>query len=627
MPELRGKISAKLAKESLLAFRSVAREQALAGDIFPLIRYEWPELIIKDPYELELFAKHCIRKDNLDLRLDDFQVELIRCVFDGKHSQAFMGGGTGLGKGFCVGGIITNLWYSLYSGPIYSKIVMVGPTTDHLIKNMFADTATWRLKMTSHDSDCEFIDDPHVEGMVDKKDRRHTVTLANTSSGEAISGAHSPNTLYIFEEASGIPSEYYTNALSQTKFLIAVSNPRLPSGWFYDGYPKEFTNGIKTIQSSAGPRKILSVGAVDCLNVRAKRLSGMLSPVCGIDIEGVSFDPGEVIPMDMKPLVRPLIPGQICFDRCESLKLTRPPDEVEWAVYGRFPRSNKMLMLFDPDWKAESIKRHSEIKSKILSKALGLDVGGSKTGDPSCLAIGDVQGVKSLTVFREKNLAILKGLVFATAREHGIDLLTGRYPVAIDVIGIGQMMADQMELEGVWVIRVENNGAVIRNKEDYSNRRTEVYGDLAEYLDPKCVAEPLALPDDDMLWEELHAIEKIFQSNGRRFSLIPKRRAPSQQGARITDNRQSIEEKIKRSPDRADAVTLYGQAIRELPEFMSTTTHQFNPSAKLKRYDPFLGTGDLLVTYWSGKTKKVTKEEFVAEFGSESPIPFGTKIF
>lgn len=634
---LTGTISSDKAIRARLAARSLAREDALAGDPFPLLRYEWPELIIRDPYELELFAKHCQRKDHLDLRLDDFQIELIRCPFDGKHTQAFMGGGTGLGKGFCTGGMIINLWFSLFDGvdnEDYCKIVIVGPTIDHLIKNMFADTKTWRRRMTSHKNGCEEVE-IQIEKLIDKRNDQHSVTMANTSSGEAMSGAHSPKTMYVFEEASAVPFSYYNDSLSQAKFLIAVSNPRLPSGWFYEGYPKEFTNGIKTIQSSAGPRRIFSLGAIDCLNVRAKRLEQLLAPTCGIAIEGVNFAPGDQIPMSMKPFVKPLITGQTCYDRCEILKNTRPKEEVEWAVYGRFPRHNSLLMLFDPGWKTESVAKHRELENEklqksILVKACGLDVGGSATGDPSCLALGDVVGCKNITLFKEKNLAILKGMVYATCRENGIDLKSGNYPIAIDVIGIGQMLADQMEMEGVWAIRVQNQGGVIRNGEDYVNRRTEVFGDLAELIDPKCTDTDkiFALPDDDMLWEELHALEKIYQGNGRRFILIPKRRPPNQQGgAKIVDNRQSIEEKIKRSPDRADAVSLLGQAIRELPEFGYTTYSQFDPSMKLKKYEPFTGTNEILVTYWSGSKKKMSKEEFVLKFGSENPVPFGMAKF
>ena len=99
------------------------------GDPFPFIRYEWPDLLITDREELADFKYNCLRTDNLDLRLDDFQVDFIRSTFDRMHTRVFGSGGTKLGKGCIVGGIIVNTWFDMHPD---SKIVMRGPDVDHV---------------------------------------------------------------------------------------------------------------------------------------------------------------------------------------------------------------------------------------------------------------------------------------------------------------------------------------------------------------------------------------------------------------------------------------------------------------------------------------------------------------
>lgn len=609
---------------SRLALRALAQKELERGNPFPMIRYEWPNLIIRDPMDQEAFRKFCKRQDNLDLRLDDFQIDMIRSVFDLKHVQLFMAGGTKMGKGFVTGYIICNLWWNLFPK---CKIILIGPTTTHLQDNLFAEVVAGRRDMTSFKNGL-VVCDVQKERLSDPENQDHFLKLANTSSGESLSGSHSVATLYVYDEASGCPEGYYTEALSQAAMLVAISNPRAPSGWFFHGFPADFDSGAKTIISDMGPRRIIAAGAVDCINVRANRLSKLIAPACGIDILGRHFDSGQVIPIELKPHVRELIPGQVCKRLCEALKLLKDQAQVGFRVYGRFPRDGSLFQVFAPSWRPRSVELRQKFleNSRLTAAAAGIDPSGSSSGDPCVIALGNVLGVRAIIEIQDPNLTTLRHQIYRECESYGVDLRDGGIPVAIDCIGLGHNMADEMESEGVWIVRIDARKKPESESEEFSNRRAEFYGQLAEMLNPKYIGEePWGLPDCDLLWQELYALEKIYLPDARGYSLNPKRRAEGQKPQKIADNRQSIEEKIGRSPDRSDAVAYLGQAVRLLPEWLDHNEGQFDPQNELKSYEP-LGRDQVRVVFWNGKSLDFSKAEFLSLYG-ENPECFGAMNF
>lgn len=622
MQEITYEITEKDRLKALAAAYKLAMIALRRGDPFPMVRFEWPELIITDPAELEEFGKVIDRPDNRDLRLDDFQVDAVRSVFDQKHTQVRISGGTKLGKGLITGGFIVNLWFDLYDD---CKIVLVGPNTDHLKINMFGEAATWRRKMTSYKIGLN-VPDVQKEKIEDANKPTHVIKLANTDSGEGMSGNHSVATLYVFDEASNAPDEYYMNALSQCKMLIGVSNPRAPSGWFYKGYEAAqfFDGGSMTAMASTGPMRLLSIGAVHCANVKAKRLMNRIAPPGGIHINGRGFKQGEVIPIELAKYTDPLIPGQVCYDKCEELKQTCSPDEKEWRVYGRFPRSSKLFQIFQVDWKKKLGAKCRQQKERILSRAIGVDVAGSVDGDYTTFAFGNEVGLADLYMMHQPNHAELSGLLAAIARERGLDIFDGSVPVAIDVVGIGKGLADFLEEKGCLIIKVSNGKIAERDTQTYGNRRAEVYGELSIAIDPDVNQNPWLIPDDhqysDRIWQELVALEKIYMSDGRKWRLTPKRPTPSQRGKAVEDNRQALSEKLGRSPDCADAVSLLYQAVRELPEFEENFVLQFDPSAEVKEMLRDSRTGDVEVLFWNGKREILTAAEYERRFGKFGAI-------
>ena len=953
------------------------------NDPFEFIRYEWRELLITDPEEQAEFAKYCERKDNLDLRLDDFQVDAIRSVFDGKHTQVRLSGGTKLGKGFSIGGLVVNIWFDRYPD---CKIILVGPNNGHVRDNLFGEASKWRRMMTSFKSG---LCTPEVqkEKIEEQGNEMHFIKIVNTESGEGMSGYHchsedtevmtdsgwklfselsgaerlltmdpisknciwekptavhayrhegemyecneryadfcvTPNhrmliqsvkmkkpvfleardffdggisqnnrwthagvdfdcedvesyvipefesahkkycsrvvsmdqwcdfagwvaseghvkvldgvassvtvgqkksenfelirdamrpfgnvtetcgeeglvsftitsrqiaahvadkigvgsfhvrvpeeifkvsprqmkiflkshllgdgyvrknctrnkkedrevhyscspeltsgihalrtligqyasvnrhyevghtseidgmevvsnygmnavycgksppkfwwrnkkvkkkkykgmvycatvptfgtlltrrngkcfwsgnsydrvtgvpvTLICIDESSGCPEKYYTDALSQTRMLIAISNPRAPSGWFYNGFAsaRGFISGCATQNSSSGPMRLISVGGIHCVNVRAKRLANLIGPPKGIHINGREFRQGEPIPESFFKYVKPLIPGQMTLDKFQELEETR---DREWRAYGRFPKSGTEFDLFGYDWKEIHKTQYALRDEKVRCRAIGFDVGRSKLGDPSCLAFGDEHGLKELYLEHIKNQMDLQGWVWKVANDRGMNIYDGEVPIAIDYVGVGAGIADSLEAEGAFVIKIE--GAAERDKLQYFNRRTEIYGELANAMDPTANKEPWIVPvdtfTDPWLWDELMAHERIFTRKAGQYRLNDKRRKPANKAEPLPDNRTPVEEKINRSPDRSDAVAYLFQAVRELPEYGDNLQRQFDPAAEIKETYVDRQTKMVQVLFWSGKKETLRQEEFEERFGKNVRI-------
>ena len=130
-----------------------------------------------------------------------------------------------------------------------------------------------------------------------------------------------------------------------------------------------------------------------------------------------------------------------------------------------------------------------------------------------------------------------------------------------DVYFLGRIQEIQIDIDGteLRVIEVRGNATPLEEKHRCSNRRAEMYAQLADRLDPAQNAEPFALPDDRELMDELVAPEKVWQgSDGLKFRLTPKARRPGQ-----SFKGRTVSERLGRSPDKADAVAYCYQAVRK----------------------------------------------------------------
>lgn len=590
----------------------LAKKSALAGDPFPYIRIQMPELVIKDKITLAYFAKYCDRKDNLDLRLDDKQVHFIKMAFNPTINELAIKGCTSPGKGF-VTALVVNLFYDIYSD---SRIVLLGPSFDHAKEIMFNEVCSIRKRMKSP-YPCRVL----TEGFKDPDNPKHTLMVANPDSGESLSGRHGGRTYFIFDECSGVPEELYVNSQKQARLIICISNPRALSGWFYDLYPKVDGDRDQIISDRGRRRAVVTFGGRDCLNVKAKRLHSQYTPPGGLefdDLDGVHhyIPEGVEIPDELKKHVEALIPGQMDYAKYNAIMQKPDPIERAWSGDGCFPPEDLDYQILPPSWLVVPSREWENRNHELGVSAFALDLAASIDGDETCLTFGEIRGIKGILTCRKANTMDTVSWVLVEARKLGVDIYKGEAPIAIDVIGSGgNAIADMMESNGAVVIRINSSKTSDINPQLYANKRSEIYSVFADRLNPNSShLDTFLVPNDQKLFQELCAHEKLYAADGIRYNLTPK-----SENAR-TRNVQTIKQKIGRSPDRADSVVMCFQAILESSGALHVP-EQFNPS-KVITSKVELPDGKFLATYANGDENVIesvpedifSSEEYIAAY-------------
>lgn len=519
-----------------------AKQAAREGDVEDFIRFQWPHLWIDSAEEASLFGR--------DLRIDDFQWDILRHVFDPAHTECFIKGCTKPGKGFAVS-LAVNIWFDIWDE---ARVILTGPTADHAQTVIFAEVKDLRAKMRMPVS----YEPMNAELRAKDNPLKHYMRIANPKSGEGFSGQHGPRTLFVFDESSATADDLYDNAKKQARFIIALSNPRTLSGWFRTGFGESNPDETRSVQTPFGKRHLVTVGGEHCMNVRLKRLEKPFAPKGGLKIRGQEFAEGEHIPPEFYMDVKPLIPNQLDYAR--YLDIMSHPEEFHRSVFGKgeFPREDMDLQVILSSW----LPSHKAAwNDELPVECSGLDVAASEDGDESMLAMGGSLGCRKLHPSQKSDVMVTTGWVLNVhLNEYGIDLREGNHPIAIDYGGgYGRAVGDRLKEQGVCVIECHPSKRAM-HPEQYENTRAEMYGMLGGRLDPNGAFKgiPWALPNDSKLDDELVAPEKIRASDGIKYRLIPKDKPnPGYTG-------KTIKGKIGRSPDRADAVALLYMAVRRM---------------------------------------------------------------
>ena len=519
--------------------------KAQAGDWRPLFALQWPNVL-----------------------LDEFQAEILDALFDPTVWGVFVKGNTGCGKS-AVAGMGVALYFTVWPS---LKSVITSATFDHAKAILFAETVSWLKRMRVPPED--FVGTQRIGDETD-----HYVEVINPLTDEAFSGRHGNQVLFCFDEATAIADSRFKMARTQATKFLALSNPRTMSGFFRQAFPTDSPNRNQTRMTAFGKCRFQTIDGANILNVREKRLEKPLSPAGGIQIDERFFAQGESIPVEYYEKVRPIIPGQACYDTFLTLKADADQRWVGVFCHGRFPDEDPERQLILRDWLVratakwhqhqrirERLKRvNSLLANSLLTRwfpveAFGLDVAASEAGDETILSAGGRRGIFKLHACRERSTMAIVGWVLRTATvEYGIDLTRGGHPVAVDMDGLGQGVGDRLREQQVRIIPIHGNDTA-NDAKLYINRRAERYAELGQRLDPqgKHADSVFLLPADELLSDELCAIEKVYSgSEGLRFGIIPKRKP-----AGSTYDGPTIQGKIGRSPDRADSVSYCFEAIQ-----------------------------------------------------------------
>lgn len=537
------------------------REKCRQGNPFPLVAYQWPQLVLTDEQEVAIFQKH-MRPDRFErltersqevladptnppLRLDWWQKIVLAGYFDPAIREVNIKGCTGAGKGlstslgFC-------LWYDVYDE---CRIYLTGRDHDHAIKTIFLEVKRWFMRM-KHPAHARVLGESIGNG------EKRYIKVLNPSptaadAGEAFSGQHGSWTIYGMDEATSHPDVYFENASKNALKIVRLANPRHRLGSFYRAFEKMGVDRIDEIGTCFGVmamRLNITVGATDCMNVAEGRLKNPVAPAGGITVNGRSYEEGKVIKDADYQFCKPLIPEQIDVAQFHTA-LSQPLSDC--FAHGRFPKEDPEKQIILQSW----LPRHfAAWNDGIPVTCFGLDVARSLEGDRTVLAAGSDVGCRALHEMRIPDATEVADEVLRLAFQvYGIDLKAGKVPVCIDYGGgYGAGAGDYLRKLGVWVMEFQPGGGS-QFPRNYANLRTEGYATLGVRLDPAQPqgAEPWALPPAaEGLAAELTAPEKVFSpADMVRFRVLPK---------------DEIKRLLGRSPDLADAVTYLFHAVREL---------------------------------------------------------------
>ena len=378
------------------------------------------------------------------------------------------------------------------------------------------------------------------------------VAIPQTGAVEAkFSGKHAPHLLFIVDEGDAVPEEVYRGiegcmSGGEIARLLVMFNPRTPQGILYDMEKERRANVVEvsalTHPNIVAGRNIIR-GAVTRETV-VRRINEWTKPLREEEVVEDAFEVPEFlvgtvsIGLDGRPFL-PLTAGR-----------RKVEDASFWyMVLGKYPPQGEH-QLISMDWIDAARKRwdewhaqHGDRPPDGVRPIMGLDVA-ELGGDwnIACMRYGGYVG---------KFLA-WQGLDAAQTADKSLQLYT-QYHVdiaMIDGMGIGSSIAPTMARRGreqdvraVGVKVSERPLNFIKAEQgEFRMIRDQLWWAVREWLRTD---ETAMLPPDRMLIEEL---------------LVPSYRVPGGK-IKVTD-KESMRDKLRRSPDRADALCLTFYPVR-----------------------------------------------------------------
>lgn len=317
----------------------------------------------------------------------------------------------------------------------------------------------------------------------------------STSEAERLAGFSGENSLYIVDEASGVEDEIFETIdgnLAAGGRLIIVSNPTRTSGVFYDAFNRH--------------RNLWH-----CIH-----LSSTESP----NVTGETW-----------------ISGLAGKDWIERMR-TKWGEHSAWYqvhVEGNFPQQaeNCVISLGIVSDAIERWRNWKSEGSQMPADRLAIGVDPARFGDDES-AVFCCRGRIAFghAVFRNLQLTELAERVKHIARR---EMRHGERPIVrVDVVGLGGGVADILRKEA-WMEVVDVQASEAARDPQFERKRDEGWFALRDWLrDGGCI------PEDLDLQAELVAPTYSFNVGGRIK----------------VESKDDLRKRIKKSPDRADALTL-----------------------------------------------------------------------
>ena len=471
--------------------------------------------------------------------LYDKQVEIMRSVVE--NDETIVPAGNQLGKDFITGMIV--VWW--FCSRLPAKIVTIAPGQTQLetvlwgeIRRFLRDAAV-PLPIKYNHLDCKYI---LSNGELDAQSRMLGIA---TNKAENVQGQHlargpngEPTTLAVFDEASGVDSIFYDGCDAWSHRRLIIGNPLPCTNFFFTGVE---LGDIKRDNGQGGYfQKVIKIRAKDSPNVRLAEAE---------------------IAKGKKPSNRILIPGVVNYsDYCKRRKLWDPIKQSV-GLDAEFYKGAEVL-LYPPEWINLAEKHFLSLGSKKRNgKAIGVD--SAEGGDDTVWTIVDEKGVIEQIAISTENTTDIPNRTIALIKKYRVKPEN----VLFDLGGGGKQHADQLRDRGynVRVVAfggtptpVDASGGAIVNidrdeitetRQEYKNKRAQMYGDLRKMLDPENGHNFALSSELNDLRHQMTPMPLMYDAEGRLF-LPPKDKPnPNYKG-------DTIRKMLGRSPDHLDSLVL-----------------------------------------------------------------------
>mgnify|MGYP001600111149 FL=1 len=411
-------------------------------------RREQLEVMRRDPI---IFFKLCWPEAIVWEKLQ----EIAQSVVD--HKRTIVRSGHGVGKSWLMARLV--IWFLTVYKP--SKVITTAPIWSQVEKILWKEirqahhASRWSLAGELLQTEWKIDEDCFAVGIStnERVDQREY-------GATQMQGYHSPNMLFILDEAAGVPAEIWTASTSlltsDNNKIIAIGNPASPTGPFFDAFKSPIWNKIH-------------ISCAEHPNVR----------------EG-----------------KTIIPGCVTKDWIEERKTEWGEDSplFKAKVLGEFPVEGADTLI-SLSWIERAVDNPLAVKDGNIR--LGCDV--ARYGEDEtvlyqreglCFDLCEVTNKKSTTDTSGRVIASYERLEASV--------------VAVDDTGVGGGVTDMVKEKGLHVEAI-NFGSAAIDSERFANLKAEMYWLLREEFEKNTIS----IPNDPILINQLASIKYGYTSRGQ----------------------------------------------------------------------------------------------------------------
>lgn len=472
-------------------------------------------------------------------KIYDRQRQIVESVVE--NDETIVPAAHQMGKDFITGMIV--IWY--FCSRVPCKIVTIAPGQTQLETVMwgeirrFLQLSKLPLPIKYNHLDCKYI---LPDGSIEAQSR---ILGIATNKAENVQGQHlkrgpggRPSTLAVFDEASGVGDQFYDGCDAWSHRRLIIGNPLPCTNFFFRNseqgdVPRDDQDGYF--------QKVIRVRAIDSPNVRLAL---------------------EEKKLKKKITNRILVPGLVSYQDYLKRRKLWDPIKQSYGLDGEFYKGAEVL-LFPPDWLNHAEEVAAEAPALKYRKAEAIGVDSAEGGDSTVWTVIDRHGIIEQISIATKDTSDIPNRTIGLIKKYGVEPQN----VLFDIGGGGKQHADQLrdrdydvrtiafggtptpvDAGNGYLVEVDK-GEIQETRQEYKNKRAQMYGDLRKLLNPENESGFGIDSKYAELRRQLSPLPLLYDAEGK--MMLPPKDKPTENYKGDT-----IRKILGRSPDEADSTVL-----------------------------------------------------------------------